>query len=67
LTFRGHWLTYQSIVKMFIKYGFGHIVELRSSSPMQPPWSRSDMYTPVDPMREWSRRMFLVSRSRMNA
>jgi hypothetical protein len=61
------WLTYESIVKMFIKYGFGHIVELRSSSPMQPLLGPALIYTPVDPMREWSRRMFLVSRSPMNA
>ena len=55
-----------NVTSRFIKYGFGHIVELRSSSPMQPLLGPGLMYTPADPMRAWSRRMLLVSRSPMN-
>lgn len=59
------WLTYDSILRLFANYGFANILEFRGSSPtilLGP----GLYYPPVDPNREWSRRLFLVSPSEIS-
>ena len=55
------WLTYESMLKLFRVHGFGNITEFRSQEPASP-FGPGLFYRPVDPDREWSRRLFLISR-----
>ncbi|MBI4882277.1 MAG: class I SAM-dependent methyltransferase [Planctomycetes bacterium] len=56
------WLTVDSLLRMCEAYGFRHAMELRSSSA-DSPLGPGLVYPPVDPVRPWSRRLFLVSKS----
>jgi glycosyltransferase involved in cell wall biosynthesis/SAM-dependent methyltransferase len=54
------WLTYDSMIELFIRYGFSHVVEFRCDSPTAP--LGPGFFCPaIDPNRAWSRRLFLVS------
>lgn len=67
------WLTYDSIIKMFIRYGFTHIIEVRMATSdiswgpglYFPSEGRQPVggSPPQDLRRLWSRRNFLISRS----
>jgi len=54
------WLTADSLVEMLRCYGFHRVVELRSSSP-DCPLGPGLVYSAVDPIREWSRRFYVIA------
>ncbi len=54
------WLTVDSMLRLCEAYGFPHVIELRSDSP-DSPLGPGLTYPPVDPVRPWSRRLFLLS------
>ena len=58
------WLTYGSIVKLFVQHGFDNIIEFRCNAT-QTPYGPGLVFSTLDPTREWSRRLFLLSRKRV--